>query len=842
MTKGFLYATASMLSLGATLTLTPASAQQLEEITVTARKQEENLMQVPLSITAVTAESLESANIKDPQDLAAFTPGLFISYGISTRAGARNLFFRGDPIDAGLTFIDGAPYGGNANPDINAMERIEVLVGPQAAYFGRSTFTGAINYVTKDPADTFKGRIDAEVASYNSNSATLVLEGPIVKDRLGIRMTASHDYRGPHWTNMDDTNDKWGWAKKDSVSAVIVANLNDNLKARAFFEYSLDKFGYTPTVALSGYGSNPAVPNEPYHQYQSRQLYCNQGGTYGSWWCGALPSAKTLPSMDAPGKNHIISADNAFTPLVQKVLFDNFYNLEPTLFDPHWLDVCCSKAQVLSEHLVVNYTSQSGWAFNSSTALHQSKSAGVARPLYRNDIGVPNPYAQSGIYHMGGVGANGQVLTAASNLPSVANPNFQGSPWFGFHLMNENEIWDASQELRVTSPQDQRLRGTAGFNFFNRISPGNDNYGIQPGVAAGMGVAGNLSRSVTSTPAIFGGLYYDLTPEFTISAEGRYQWDGISSKTNFVAGGVPQDRLHDTFKSFSPRISLDYQFTPDHMAYALWSVGYSPGGFNSSIVGQSAAISAQLASLGSQLTFQQEKLINWEAGLKSTWFDGRVRTTIDGYFDKWQNGQVANSLSVVAPNGATQMVSVTQNVGLTNLYGIEFTMAAAVTENLTITANYNLVKSEIKQYVYFPNGVRITSACAVANGSTCTTGNSFPLNPVGSTFAITPTYTAHLTGDWDWYARMDWKHRGKYYIDFTNLAWIPPTDTVDLRLGVKDATKTLEIFATNLTNQQEFQSGEVGFDAMSYNPANVLQVRVVLPQKRMFGIRANYSF
>ena len=89
---------------------------------------------------------------------------------------------------------------------------------------------------------------------------------------------------------------------------------------------------------------------------------------------------------------------------------------------------------------------------------------------------------------------------------------------------------------------------------------------------------------------------------------------------------------------------------------------------------------------------------------------------------------------------------------------------------------------------------------------------------------------------------MDWKHRGKYYIDFTNLAWIPPTDTVDLRLGVKDATKTLEIFATNLTNQQEFQSGEVGFDAMSYNPANVLQVRVVLPQKRMFGIRANYSF
>ncbi len=89
---------------------------------------------------------------------------------------------------------------------------------------------------------------------------------------------------------------------------------------------------------------------------------------------------------------------------------------------------------------------------------------------------------------------------------------------------------------------------------------------------------------------------------------------------------------------------------------------------------------------------------------------------------------------------------------------------------------------------------------------------------------------------------MDWKHRGKYYIDFTNLAWIPPTDTVDLRFGLKDSNKTIEAFVSNLTNQQEFSSGEVGADAMSYNPANVSQVRVILPPKRTFGIRANYSF
>ena len=188
------------------------------------------------------------------------------------------------------------------------------------------------------------------------------------------------------------------------------------------------------------------------------------------------------------------------------------------------------------------------------------------------------------------------------------------------------------------------------------------------------------------------------------------------------------------------------------------------------------------------------------------------------------------------------MVGVTQNVGLTNLYGIEFTMAAAVTDKLTITANYNLVKSKIKSYTYFPNGARLTAACVPANGATCTIGNEFPLHPVGSTFAITPTWTDHLMGDWDYYVRMDWKHRGRYFVDFTNLAWIPATDTVDVHLGIKDANKTIEGFVTNLTNQQEFSSGEVGFDPMSYNPANVNALRVILPPKRTFGIRANYTF
>src|SRR5262249_8889173 len=149
MRKRILYATSVLAGLTAyAVQFTPAYAQGLEEIVVTARKKEESLMEVPLSITAVTAETLDSAGIKDVRDIAAFTPGLFISYSISGQSISRALTFRGLTVsNGGQLFIDGAPYVGQANPDIGALERVEVLLGPQSAYFGRSTFTGAVNYI-----------------------------------------------------------------------------------------------------------------------------------------------------------------------------------------------------------------------------------------------------------------------------------------------------------------------------------------------------------------------------------------------------------------------------------------------------------------------------------------------------------------------------------------------------------------------------------------------------------------------------------------------------------------------------------------------------------------------
>ncbi|MFZ9479108.1 MAG: TonB-dependent receptor plug domain-containing protein, partial [Steroidobacteraceae bacterium] len=144
----------------------PALAQQpaddgfaLEEIVVTARKVEENLMTVPMAITAFSSKDIEAAGMKTLNDVMRMTPSFnFVNqFGGSGRndRSTNSLVFRGLYISGnaglsagGLLFIDGAPVIGAQPPSMVDIDRIEVLKGPQSAYFGRSAFAGAINFIT----------------------------------------------------------------------------------------------------------------------------------------------------------------------------------------------------------------------------------------------------------------------------------------------------------------------------------------------------------------------------------------------------------------------------------------------------------------------------------------------------------------------------------------------------------------------------------------------------------------------------------------------------------------------------------------------------------------------
>jgi iron complex outermembrane receptor protein len=142
----------------------------LEEIVVTARKVEENLMTVPLAITAFSAQAIENQGIKQLTDVMRVTPSFnFVNQqGGSGRndRSANALVFRGLYLAnnvgvsaGGQLFIDGAPVLGAQPPPIADVARIEILQGPQSAYFGRSTFSGALNFIMKEPGEEFGGKV-----------------------------------------------------------------------------------------------------------------------------------------------------------------------------------------------------------------------------------------------------------------------------------------------------------------------------------------------------------------------------------------------------------------------------------------------------------------------------------------------------------------------------------------------------------------------------------------------------------------------------------------------------------------------------------------------------------
>ncbi|MGI9307704.1 MAG: TonB-dependent receptor plug domain-containing protein, partial [Gammaproteobacteria bacterium] len=139
----------------------------IEEIVVTARKRSESLQEVPISISAFTAEQLRDQNIQTAYDVALVTPNFDFSRNLGRRLNIptiRGQFtpLRGDTEPNAAFFIDGVyvPQNSAGNISIENLERVEILRGPQAALFGRATFSGAVNYITRSPTNEFEGEVN----------------------------------------------------------------------------------------------------------------------------------------------------------------------------------------------------------------------------------------------------------------------------------------------------------------------------------------------------------------------------------------------------------------------------------------------------------------------------------------------------------------------------------------------------------------------------------------------------------------------------------------------------------------------------------------------------------
>jgi len=262
------------------LPLTPVFAQDqneaavLAEIVVTARKREEKLQDVPVSISAFGAEAIAAYGVDDVSQISDFTPN-FSYEKFGGRIGAEGDTSR--PVIRGQSnilgegnaafFIDGIHYSESVlSFPIQAVERIEIVKGPQAALFGRSTFSGAVNLVTKRGTNDFKGNVSLRAAEHDDYEVNLSASGPITEDKIFYFIHGRYyDYGGEYKNELDGTD--VGQEQSFGINGSLEFRPNDGVTVIVRAGYNEDDDGLPAQRVQDRFSNNCFLD-------QARQYYC----------------------------------------------------------------------------------------------------------------------------------------------------------------------------------------------------------------------------------------------------------------------------------------------------------------------------------------------------------------------------------------------------------------------------------------------------------------------------------------------------------------------------------------------------------------------------------------
>ncbi len=213
-------------------------ATTLDAITVTANKQEENVQDVPMSITAFDELVLDDKNIDSVSELADYVPNLILSAG--GREGVRTPTMRGVQAALGTfdvstaLFVDGVPITSFAGYEdtLQNIERVEILRGPQGTLYGRGAQAGAINIITRQPDNDFQGKISVDGGEDYKKEISLSISGPIFQEKLFFGLSGQY-YDKDGWIKNgytgDDENGRKHWYGKGQLRWMPVEDLDISL-------------------------------------------------------------------------------------------------------------------------------------------------------------------------------------------------------------------------------------------------------------------------------------------------------------------------------------------------------------------------------------------------------------------------------------------------------------------------------------------------------------------------------------------------------------------------------------------------------------------------------------
>ncbi|MFN8624743.1 MAG: TonB-dependent receptor [Candidatus Binatia bacterium] len=616
-------------------TIRSKAETEIEEITVVAQKREENIQEVPISITALGSENLEQKGVRDIVDIGQAVPNLRVAAGTgstsSTIVSLRGLGIANPNISfqspVGL-YVDGVYIAKmqGSNFDLDDLERVEVLRGPQGTLYGRNTIGGAVNFIPKKPTEERSVTLRSEVGNYDTYNGRVTLNVPLIgkngflnADALGtlsLRTTAGYKTHDGYFRNALRPNEPSAPAPSGG------GKLNDLNRV-----YTITALRWQPTNALT------VDYTLEYHRYRDSSTPFQLTYVYP----GSPAGGRLGPAFD-------------LRPYVQTNRVD-------------------------------------------ATPANAVYGADFPRGHRLADDGNERLHILNAAWDLGQMGPLGTVtvksISSYRGFTVNQNQDLDGSPLHMVDSSNRLDVQHWSEELQWVGTA-ARLRYVAGLYYYGE-------YGAfeAPFVVFNGGSNTTYKNIVkVQSYAPYGQLTWTppvLNDRLSVTAGLRYSQEQFHAdkfyhdirnrKNDWQAA---HGKAFGGTDALSPMGDISYQWTDDTMAYFRISRGFRGGGFNGT-AGDPDSFARP---------FQPETLLQYEAGFKSQWFDKRLRFNASGFYSDYSDLQVATA-RLTADRGAVSIIS---NAASAEVWGMECEGTAIVFPGVEATFSYSFLAPTYKEW------------------------------------------------------------------------------------------------------------------------------------------------
>jgi len=778
----------------------------LEEITVTATKRAESVMDVPLAITAMSGEYIRAVNLNDVKDLIAFTPGItgnskdsFLDF-VSVR-GIRTIDF-GNGGDPSVSLYKNGLYQGRNGSAVSSLydvERSEVLRGPQGFLFGRNSVSGAMNVITnKADVDGTGGYFELD----SGERGVLVFEGAYnvpLTENIALRVSGYHSEEDGYVQNIAGGPDLIG-GDKDALR-VSTRYQTDNLTADLFVEYEdSEQTGTVYRATGEGY------------QYQVNHTRIN----------GGVP-------IEVPASLRAVNNDNSLDSIDDSEIFHVGLQID---YEMEWATFTSltgfkdHEYQYVEDYdatplLLFNYGQfQEGdyveqeFRLTSSSDGPLSWYAGAS--FYQEDIDTVFLGQQAeDVYCLG------YWFNTCQDMFDYYNylDSYYGNTYYCDYLLSyyfQGCTFTPSADGLIND-RNRIIGKYSGYSAYVDLSyEVNDTFDIDVGVRYSYDEK-EFSQQVLPDP---GGsqLAYKVQTGFSTpngALVDKQDWDEVTWRV--VGNWRPNDST---------------------LFFGSVTTGYKPGGFGSFNIESRVGADCELPyglCVGDPATdrpgdFGPETVTSYELGYKGTIAGGRTQLGVNIFKYEYED------LQAIFGEGPRTIVD---NVGEVDGRGFEVDANTAVSEHLNFRIGLSYFTSEARNVQAFCEvGETITGdpdACE---------GNSIPWAPEWTAFAV--FNSAFPVGNGEVFGNLAWSweedYRGDWPDEDVIFQQVPALNQTDLVVGYRTDNWNLSAYVENVFNEVWFD-GNYADAAGEFDPVNIYAQHLFGPSRpRTAGIRFGYEF